>query len=657
MKHCKQLTAAALSALLLGSVAVPVGAAPLTAEKQEVIYVMTDASGCVTDMEAVNMFAGGDITDYGDYSSVKMLNTTDEILQKGDRISISSSADKVYYQGTLRSTVIPWDISIRYFLDGKELSPDRLAGKSGDLEIRFSVSKNPDCSGSFYESHALQATFLLDGDLCTDITAEGATLAHVGTDQQLSYTILPGRGVDAVIRASVTDFAMDPVTINGINLNLQVDFDSSSIMGDVSQLIQATRSLRNGASTIHNEMGRLKTGSDSLASGAANLHQGLSSLDAGIDSLQGGVSSMQSGLDRLQAQSGNLTAGSSAMKSGLKTLQDSLSGFSTPDGDLSALVSGSASVKAGLRDLTNGAATLRDSVGYSQFKAQLQKNGLNIDTLKAGNVAAIASVTALMVSLQNTASELAAIPGCESQAQQIQSQAASLKTVLTVLTGDSAALSGTELYLNALSNGAAQLYQGAATLSSSYTALDDGISTLADALSETPEKISALTEGVNTLVEKYAELDAGVNSYTNGVDSAAAGFGQISDGVSSLSEGSKPLLTGAEALQDGTEALQKGTGALYDGTSQLSGGAETLSGKTSGMSTWVQDKMDSILASISGEDVEPESFVSEKNTAVTAVQFVIKTEAIEAPEAPEVQEDEPESMSLWQKFLHLFGID
>lgn len=34
---------------------------------------MTDASGKVTDREAVNVFAGGKITDYGDYSDAKMM--------------------------------------------------------------------------------------------------------------------------------------------------------------------------------------------------------------------------------------------------------------------------------------------------------------------------------------------------------------------------------------------------------------------------------------------------------------------------------------------------------------------------------------------------------------------------------------------------------
>ena len=120
IKNVNKFTAAALSVLLLSLSALPAYADAAPSDKEEVIYIMTDASGKVTNMEAVNIFAGGDIIDYGDYSAVKPLNTTDSIAQNGNRITFSSSADKVYYQGTMKNSEIPWNISIRYFLDGKE---------------------------------------------------------------------------------------------------------------------------------------------------------------------------------------------------------------------------------------------------------------------------------------------------------------------------------------------------------------------------------------------------------------------------------------------------------------------------------------------------------------------------------------------------------
>lgn len=70
MKHIKRITAAALSVLLIGSISTSALAEAVPSEKEEVIYIMTDASGKVTDMEAVNIFSGGEIVDYGNYSAV-----------------------------------------------------------------------------------------------------------------------------------------------------------------------------------------------------------------------------------------------------------------------------------------------------------------------------------------------------------------------------------------------------------------------------------------------------------------------------------------------------------------------------------------------------------------------------------------------------------
>ena len=112
MKTSKTSLRIISGALALSMVmAIPINA---SAEgKEEVIYVMAGADGTVNSVYAVNSFDGGDVSDYGDYSSVKLLNVDGNITQNGDEISFSSPENgKVYYQGTLTNTEIPWDISI-----------------------------------------------------------------------------------------------------------------------------------------------------------------------------------------------------------------------------------------------------------------------------------------------------------------------------------------------------------------------------------------------------------------------------------------------------------------------------------------------------------------------------------------------------------------
>ena len=49
------------------------------------------------------------------------------------------------------------------------------------------------------------------------------------------------------------------------------------------------------------------------------------------------------------------------------------------------------------------------------------------------------------------------------------------------------------------------------------------------------------------------------------------------------------------------------------------------------------------------------SFVSDKNTEVESVQFVMKTNAIVKDITVEVPVVEETSLNFWQKLLHLFG--
>lgn len=70
----------------------------------------------------------------------------------------------------------------------------------------------------------------------------------------------------------------------------------------------------------------------------------------------------------------------------------------------------------------------------------------------------------------------------------------------------------------------------------------------------------------------------------------------------------------------------------------------------------MQDEIDEVLASIGGEETETVSFVSEKNTNVNSVQFVIKTTSIEKAELVTVDPPEEAPLNFWQKLLRLFGL-
>lgn len=656
MSMIKRFSALVIALCTVLSCVVSASAQANSTEKEEVIYVCTDAEGKVESVNAVNIFAGGEVTDYGDYSAVKMLTTNDKISQSGDEISFSTKDEKVYYQGTMENAEIPWNISIEYFLDGEKISAKDLAGKSGILEIKFKVTENEKADSTFFENYALQAAFSLDTKLCKNIECDGATVANVGSKKQLSYTILAGKGIDTSIKCDVTDFEMDAVSINAVKLNMNIDVDDTEIKDEIGTLTDAVDKLDNGATDLSDGTEKLKDGGSSLENGTSTLSDGISSLDSGITKLESGIKTMQTGINTLNSKSSSLTSASADVKSALEKINSSLSGVSTSTEKLKELTSASSEIKSGIDKLTSGVKSLKDNVGYAQYKALMNENGVDIDTLKAANAQTIDTLTQQISALQTTLSQIENVSGYEEQCAQLNAQIKSLSDIITLLNGNNGAIAGTEKYLDTISENIDTLYSGVVNLQTSYAEFDKAVNTLADTLSGLMVQMTELSSAINQLTEKYTEFDTGVSSYTSGVNSIADGYKNLVSGVSDLASGSKKLISGSTDLSDGATDLYDGISSLCDGAKKLSDGTGEMKDKTTDMDTQVDEKIDSMISSISGGDSETVSFVSDKNTAVDSVQFVIKTEPIEISE-PAVTEEEPaEELNFWQKLLRLFGL-
>lgn len=655
-KNVKQVTAVLLAVVLAAGNSAVVSAAESPSKKEEVVYAMLDAGGNVTGVYVVNSFSGGDIVDYGDYQKVRNMTTTDEISAEGDKITLSTDADKVYYQGDLKDTNIPWNISIHYYMDGTQYDPSEIAGMSGRLEIKISVTQNPACDESFFEGYALQAAVLLDTEKCSNITAEGATVANIASDKQLSYIILPGAGREISITADVTDFEMDEISINGVRLNLNMELDDSELQEKVQEIQDAV---------------------EELDEGAEELNSGAGSLDTATKKLNDGIAAIQSALDELNGQSGTLTEGSAQMQAALVQIQTSLNNVAVNADDLTKLTEASLQIRQGIDALVAGLDTLDSSI--DQYYGSLEAAGLDsADTLAAQNeqAAAALGITATQRALyqayaQGEAAgagngaaaavgrlqELAAAGDTEALALAAQYQTAEaaqagsgaaviqiyienagkLISIETLLAADKAYISGSSQLIDGIDasldqeNGA--LMSGAVTLQGKYAEFDESINSLAAQLGALSENMGSLKAGIDTLVAGDAALDDGIHSYTGGVAQILAGY---------------------DTLYRGSLELAEGTGSLYSGTRELLEGTGTFRTETSGMDTQISDTIDDTIDNMTGKNVETVSFVSEKNTNVDSVLFVIKTQAIEKPEVVE-EEPEEEKLSVWQKFLNIFG--
>lgn len=617
----KGIIAGVLAVSVLLSASVPVYAA----EKEEVIYIMANADGSIENVYAVNSFDGGEITDYGEYSSVKLMNTDGTITQNGDEISFASqNGEKVYYQGTLTNTEIPWNISIRYFLDGKELTPDEMAGKSGAIEIKISITQNENCKSDFYDNYALQCSFTLDTEICKNISADGATLANVGSKKQITYTALAGSGLERSITANVTDFEMPSAQINGIRMNLGLDFDYD---GSVTDMIDGAKELDEGADELYN--------------GAVELNGGVSDLNEGIEKLCSGIETANSGLSQLNSEADGLKNGSAEIKNALLTVQSSLSAVSGSADALKQLSEASSQIKTGIDELYAGITELKTAASYDSCKAAMGTNGLDIEALKAGNEQTITQLTVQISELKITLSQIQNTPQYAEQAAELSAQITQLETVVQLLSGNNAMISGTETYLDSVSEAAAQLEAGAAELQTKYAEFDAAINGLTVSLGDMLVNISVLANGIDTLAEEYTKLDNGIAEYTDGVKKLCEGFGEIKDGAQELAEGGITLADGTAELVSGTKELTDGTGELRE--------------KTNLIDSTATEELDDMLNSMTKE-YETISFVSNKNTDVQSVQFVITTKAIEIPEIEAAPEEAEEELNFWQKLLKLFGL-
>lgn len=614
-------------------------------EKEEVIYCMLDNAGNVTGIYVVNSFSGGDIVDYGTYTNIRNLTTTDEISVDGDRITVHTDASKLYYQGDLENKEIPWKFHIQYQLDGTECEPSELAGKSGKLEITISITENPACDASFFDGFALQAALTLDTKLCSNITAEDATIANVGSAKQLSYIILPGKEKEIHIMADVKDFEMGEISINGMKLNLNMEAEDSQITDKVSELQDAVTSLNDGANDLDNGAGdlnngtaklldgaidlndgaaKLKEGAKSAYDGSAALNNGAASLQKGVTSLNKGIQSIQTALTALDGKSESLNAGSAEIRNALNTIQSSLSGVSTNTEDISRLVTASAQISEGIDSLTAGLQTLDGNIStYYDALAAAGVTDVNDYIAKHNQAIAALNITSTQRTLYQTytasgaqavtqkLAELAQSGDTEALALYQQFTAAgndtavitnylttagSLISIETLLQADVSYISGSNTLISgidsALDSTNGQLMTGALALQSNYKEFDKSIQSLGTTLTTLSANMTTLKTGIDTLVKGYSTLDTGIQSYTEAVGQILDGYNELYKGSLSLSSGTDELAKGTKSLLDGTLALYNGSDDLKSGTSQLRDGASELTDGTKDLKDGTEELKD-----------------------------------------------------------------
>lgn len=338
------------------------------ADKDESVYLISDANGNVNKTIVVDHLKNKDkkdtLEDASNLSDIENVKGKEKFTQSGDKLTWQAGGKDIYYQGTATEEP-PVTQKVTYYLDGKEISPEDLAGKSGKVKIRFDYTNTTSYTETVNgEKQTVSVPFaaitgLVLGDGFENIeVTNGKAEVSDSSSVVLGYA-LPGLKDSLGIKdgdldgdvnipeymemtADVKNFSMpaamtfvvnasDYVSTDGIDTSDLDDMindlkDASTQLQDGSKtLAEGTDTLSDGLSTLQSKLGTFASGVGTLQSGLKTYTDGVSTLSGGLNTLGNSTGALVSGADKLNSGAGQLASGSATLKDGLKSYTDGAS--------------------------------------------------------------------------------------------------------------------------------------------------------------------------------------------------------------------------------------------------------------------------------------------------------------------------------------------
>lgn len=512
--------------------AVPVYAAGSTdtqdVYKEETVYVNADATGnsdevTVSDWLKNSGSVSGNLTDESILKEIKNVKGDETFTENGDQLTWNTAGEDIYYQGTTDKE-LPVSVKLTYFLDGKEVKPDELKGKSGHLKIQVQYTNNEKKTVTVdgkeeevYTPFVMMTGMILPNETFSNVTIDNGKVISEGSRNIVVGFGIPGlkdsldldeettkeaedKGVtipeNFEMEADVTDFTMSS-TFTVALTDLLDDMDMDNII-DVDSLKDSLNELEDAAL-------ELVSGSGTLADGASTLADGVSSYTAGADELNAGI---QKYLGSNGELNGSVTEYVNGVGKVVKGVKDYTSGTN-------ALANGVISYVAGEQKIAAGAAQL------SQLSKGLEQVQTAVDTLsKAADGKGEATDDLVIAANQLAAGtkQLQAVLGSEE-----------VTALLTQVNG--MVTTGNEL-ISATESLSASLQTGIATPVANIAAALTGMETQLNAINT---QLGTLQSDCETAV---ADVNAKITDYNTKVDAAQAAANtsktQIANAISAL---------------------------------------------------------------------------------------------------------------------------
>ncbi len=580
-------------------------------EKKETVFVEMNADGTVSKTTVSNVLkvTGKDnINDVSSVDNIKNLKGDETFTSDNGRLLWENRGKDISYQGTT-SKKTPIQLKVSYYLDGEEITPEQMAGKTGTVKIVYDYMNDSDNEGEFVPFIALTGMVLSDN--FTNVKIDNGKVL----DYDDSYIVIgygaPGfkeqliakadkaeeflKDIDIpesfTVTADVKDFEMNmalTVATSEIgDMDLEDTLDFSDIEDKMAELTDGTNQLEKGAGDLQNGAGELKSGSAKINDGAKDIAKYTADLYLGTTKLLGsyetfnkallsGVKSADKGAQKLYKGTQSVKSASKQLDSGAKSLNN---GAKELNSAAAKVNEGADSLSSGLKTAQAAFEDVKDSHG--NVKSQGLNNGAK--ALAQGAKTANAGVKELTGTLQGTPDSIQVqIDGVIKQVESATGGAISSKEALnqTVEGINTAVSNGMELsaVLQAKGLNAKAYYQLVQAYYSVQT-LETVKSTFEKQIAGKTAEMKALLEGMTALENGTASLNTGIGTLYSGIKTLNTGAGTLAAGTGQMAEGTKNLSGGAKTLSDGTGKLKTGADTLNDGMKSLTDGTAEMNKK------------------------------------------------------------------------------
>lgn len=633
--------------------------------KDETVYIISDAkgnSGKVIVEEWLKNKDGADtIEDVSDLEGITNIKGDETFTQDGDKLTWQANGSDIYYEGTT-SKQVPITEKVTYYLDGKEIEPEALAGKSGKVTMRFDF-ENHEKTTIHQDSGDIEVyvpftvmTGMILNDNFTNIEVSNGKVISDGKNNIVVGMAMPGLHESLQKKSGEFDSDIefpDYVEISADAENFSLEMTATIAMSgllsdmslgdiDLTDLEDSIEELEDGSEQLQDGSKQIKDGLDTLKDSMGDFKDGASDLKNGINDYTDGAKKLNDGLNTLNSGVGSLSRGATTLDSSAKTIA---AGVTKLDKALNTQMS--ESEQAAAKKLVD-AQFAEGSAAYNLISKSAAENFKNTMTGEATVGQIQAGISGMGLTSDGVVAALAEYYAQHGFTDPTSGQTFDAAQCQATVPGRDVTYAAT--FANAvLKGGLAQGVAGgiaangsdavgasvvAACRSAAETAAIQGAENAKKQIASEIEAVDkesgyslvtgskALSDGISTLAASVPDLVSGVNQLAKGANTLVANNEKLKNGASDLSDG-------AVKIADGVNELDDGAGELHDGVVKFNDeGISRLVDAFNGDAKELLDRIDAVVQA--GENYT--TFTGLAADQIGSVKFIIKTDAVKASE-------------------------